>query len=134
MFSRFKKKILFFIVVVIDRPSCGVPNCGVSLPFFLFSASSENEHTAAGYDADILEHMLFYQKQSPRDLNGEHFDPLVATMDADLMEQDALLFVFPHIWLPIRRFHLCQFRKNSLIKCLCGISTEPGRTQLEELL
>ncbi|KAI0683350.1 hypothetical protein BC835DRAFT_1311092 [Cytidiella melzeri] len=98
-------------------------NQGVLLVFFLFSAPSGNQNTAAGYNTDILEKMLEQWRQSLGSRDREKFEVWVAITDTDLIERGALLCVFPNVVLLICRFHFQQSWKNHRNKSLKGASS-----------
>ncbi|EIM87717.1 uncharacterized protein STEHIDRAFT_156664 [Stereum hirsutum FP-91666 SS1] len=89
---------------------------------FLFSAPSGNCHTAAGYNTEILEKLLRAWRTSLGERDGRTFNPAVAITDTDLMERNALMRVFPDIWLLICKFHLRQSWRNHRNKLLRGRS------------
>jgi len=111
------KKILLFIVMGVDEQGKGVP-----LAFFLFSAPSGNRHTAAGYNTEVIAHLLEEWKKSLGKQDGKAFEAWVAITDTDLMERGALLIVFPRIWLLICKFHIRQSWRNHRNKELKGDS------------
>lgn len=118
-FSIRDKKMLLFIVMVVDEANCGVP-----LTFFLCIAQSENKHAADRYATDILEHMLMYWREWLSSQDDEAFEVLVPIMDTELMEHGTLLRVFPRIWLLICQFHLRQPWKNNCSKPLKGATSD----------
>jgi hypothetical protein len=95
------KKLLLFIVMGIDEDQKGIP-----LTFLFFSAPSGNRHTAAGYNTEIIEELLMKWTQTLGICNGVRFVMYVAITDTDLMECNALVAIFPEIWLLICKFHL----------------------------
>ncbi|KAJ7576841.1 hypothetical protein C8J56DRAFT_1114156 [Mycena floridula] len=110
------KKLLLFIVMGIDDEGHGVP-----LSFMFFSAPSENRHTAAGYDTDVLEKLIEKWKVSVEKFGGDRkFCPWVAGTDTDLKERAALIHVFPDILLLICRAHLRRSWRNHRNKSLKG--------------
>jgi AraC-like DNA-binding protein len=111
------KRVLLFIVMGLDENRKGVP-----LAFLFFSAPSGNRHTAAGYNTEIIAHLLQEWQKSMGVRNGEAFEPLVAITDTDLKERGALVLVFPRIWLLICKFHIRQSWRNHRNKLLKGNS------------
>lgn len=111
------KKMLLFILMGLDEKRRGEP-----MAMFLFSAPSGNRHTAAGYNTDILERLLSKWKTSLGEKDGRTFEPAVAITDTDLMERNALMRVFPDIWLLICKFHIRQSWRNHRNKLLRGRS------------
>ncbi|EIM88874.1 uncharacterized protein STEHIDRAFT_119664 [Stereum hirsutum FP-91666 SS1] len=67
--------------------------------FLMFSAPSGNKFTPAGYDTAILTELLSKWKSSLGVRKGTAFHSPVAITDTDLKERNALLEVFPNIWL-----------------------------------
>ncbi|RDX42278.1 hypothetical protein OH76DRAFT_1305791, partial [Lentinus brumalis] len=128
-------KMLLFIVMGVDERGHGV-----LVAFFLFSAPSGNRKTDAGYNTEILEKLLLRWttalnaadfKPSPE----VSFTPKVAITDTDLKERNALVRVFPEIWLLICKFHLRQSWQNHRTRVLKGTSTLHAhvRTRLRQL-
>jgi hypothetical protein len=111
------RKILLFIVMGVDENKKGVP-----LAFLLFSAPSGNQHTAAGYNTEVIVKLMEEWKKSLGMWNGKAFEAWVAITDTDLMERGALLIVFPRIWLLICKFHIRQSWRNHRNKELKGDS------------
>ena len=111
------KKLLLFIVMGMDEDRKGVP-----LAFLFFSAHSGNRHTAAGYNTEIIQELLTKWKQTLGTRNGVPFVVYVAITDTDLMERNALVAVFPEIWLLICKFHLRQSWRNHRNRVLKGNS------------
>ncbi|EIM79023.1 uncharacterized protein STEHIDRAFT_164089 [Stereum hirsutum FP-91666 SS1] len=100
-------KILLFIAMALDEESRGVP-----IAFFLFSAPSGNKFTPSGYNTEILTRLLTEWRKSMGEQNGSSFHALVAITDTDTKERNALLKVFPGIWLILCKFHLRQCWTN----------------------
>lgn len=100
-------KILLFIVMGLDEQRKGVP-----LAFLLFSAPSGNRFTAAGYDTTILTELLSQWRTSLGTQDECPFYAPVAITDTDIKERNALLEVFPNIWLLLCKFHVRQAWKN----------------------
>lgn len=111
-------KVLLFIVMAVDEFGKGVP-----LALLLFSAPSDNRHTAAGYDSSILEKLLKAWRDSlGLSDDGHPFVSAVAITDTDLKERRALDLTYPSILLLICRFHIRQSWQNHRNKCLRGNS------------
>ncbi|KAH9833112.1 uncharacterized protein C8Q71DRAFT_875534 [Rhodofomes roseus] len=106
-------RILLFITMAIDKDRKGIP-----LAFLMFSAPSGNQHTAAGYNTDILAKLLAEWRVAVNSHgsrfghSGEQFQPLVAITDTDMKERGALLQVWPQLWLLLCKFHVRQSWKN----------------------
>lgn len=129
------RKVLLFIAMGVDEAGSGVP-----LAFFLFSAPSGNNNTSAGYNTDILEKLLRRWKDTldagqDRKQSGPAFAPKVAITDTDLKERNALVRVFPDIWLLICKFHLRQSWRNHRTRVTKGTSKlhTHVRSRLREL-
>ncbi|KAG6915114.1 hypothetical protein DXG01_013211 [Tephrocybe rancida] len=87
------RRLLLFIVMAIDEERHGIP-----LAFLFFSAPAGNLQSSAGYDTEILTHLLSKWKASLEDFNeGKPFYALVAITDTNLKERAALLTIFPDI-------------------------------------
>lgn len=112
-------KMLLFIVMGVDEKNRGVP-----LAFLLFSAPSENRHTAAGYDTETITRMLDKWRLSLGERGGETFTAFVAITDTDLIERGALVRVFPSIWLLLCRFHVRQSWRNHRAREVKGTSED----------
>ncbi|KAJ7588293.1 hypothetical protein C8J56DRAFT_1026242 [Mycena floridula] len=115
-FGLCNKKLLLFIVMGIDDEGHSVP-----LSFIFFSAPSENRHTAAGYNTDVLERLIEKRKVSIKKFGGDRkFCLWVAGTDTDLKERAALIHVFPDILLLICWAHLQRSWRNHRNKSLKG--------------
>ncbi|KAG9078377.1 hypothetical protein FS749_009592 [Ceratobasidium sp. UAMH 11750] len=116
-------RILLFILMGIDSGHHGVP-----LAFLLFSAPGDNQAEQSGYDAAILVKLLSAWKK----MLSDKFKPAVATTDSDLKERNALLKVFPEIFLTMCRFHFRQALRNNRRRRL-GSKVE-GRDMMRDRL
>ncbi|RDX39548.1 hypothetical protein OH76DRAFT_1302925, partial [Lentinus brumalis] len=119
------RKMLLFIAMGVDEQGHGVP-----VAFFLFSAPSGNKKTDAGYNTEILQKLLLRWKTALDSADSRFkpgpevsFTPKVAITDTDLKERNALVRIFPEIWLLICKFHLRQSWRNHRARVLKGTSS-----------
>ena len=119
-------KVLLFIIMSADEFGKGIP-----LALLMFSAPSGNNHTAAGYDASILEKLFsLWQHSLGISSTGQPFSPTVAITDTDLKERRALTLTFPSIFLLICRFHIRQSWRNHRNKCLRASTAAHSQMQI----
>ncbi|GAA6001577.1 hypothetical protein JCM5350_003857, partial [Sporobolomyces pararoseus] len=121
-------KILLFIVLGINERGEGEP-----LAFIVFSAPSDNKHTAAGYDSSILQKLLRnWKARVERRSDGREFLPKTAITDTDHKERFALSTVFKGILLRLCRFHLKQCLKNKMNQLLPPKAKSPETSRLRK--
>lgn len=100
-------RMLLFIVMGVDEQRKGIP-----FAFFLFSAPAGAQATHSGYDREILREVLQCWKTHLGQRNGQSFLPRVAITDCDIRERQAILDVWPSIWLILCKFHVRQCWTN----------------------
>jgi hypothetical protein len=71
------RKLLLGVVMGIDEDRHGVP-----VAFLLFSAPTDNKHTAAGYDTEVLARLLSKWSEAMSKFAGFTFKPAVAITDS----------------------------------------------------
>jgi hypothetical protein len=125
------RRILLFIVMVIDENNHGIP-----VAFFFFSAPETNRMTSSGYDTAILVKLMTSWRSRVSEYGRQYgyqpFEPAVAITDTDIKERKALVTVWPNIQLLLCKFHLLQCWRNSRNKLLAKSGT--GRDPIQQRL
>jgi hypothetical protein len=108
-------RLLLWIAMGIDSQGKGLP-----VAFFLFSAPAGSIATHAGYNTEIITHLLMTWKHwlSSRALaKNRIFEPTVVITDTDVKERGALTATWPSIHLLLCKFHLrqCWTNKRSVM-------------------
>ncbi|PKK61473.1 hypothetical protein RhiirC2_668894, partial [Rhizophagus irregularis] len=100
------KKILLFVLLILDKKSQGIP-----IAYFLFSPPS-GKCVQGGYDHEILQKFLNKFKNILGIKNESSFTPKVIMTDANFKERKALTNVWPNIHMLLCMFHVSQCWKN----------------------
>jgi MULE transposase domain len=103
-------RLLLWIAMGLDHQGKGLP-----VAMFLFSAPAGVLATHAGYDTQVLTHLLKTWKDwlSSRELaRNRVFEPRVAITDTDAKERGALTYTWPSIVLLLCKFHMRQCWSN----------------------
>ena len=123
-------RVLLFIALGVDAAGKGVP-----LAFFLFSATTGNCATHAGYDVAILRELLEKWRDHQGSRDGVLFAPRIAITDTDTKERAALILVWPDIWLVLCKFHIRQCWTNKRKRLLrMGRTISFPKVQIESRL
>ncbi|PKK71948.1 hypothetical protein RhiirC2_848767 [Rhizophagus irregularis] len=103
------KKILLFVLLVLDEQNKGIP-----IGYLLFSAAGGTHKASSSYNHTILKELLLYYKHRLEQEKWYKFTQKVAMTDCDHKERKALIEVWPDIHLILCLFHVSQSWEDKL--------------------
>ncbi|CAB4488981.1 unnamed protein product [Rhizophagus irregularis] len=103
------KKILLFVLLVLDEQNKGIP-----IGYLLFSAAGGTHKASSSYNHIILKELLLYYKHRLEQEKWYKFTQKVAMTDCDHKERKALIEVWPDIHLILCLFHVSQSWEDKL--------------------